>query len=88
MIEAGGWDTHANQGGAKGTLACSVSPGWMWRSMGIEQRSSISLAKADRRAGQVTEFGRTAAVNGIMRGTDHGTAGCAFSLGGAYAAAS
>jgi len=30
----------------------------------------------------VTEFGRTAAVNGT-RGTDHGTGGCAFLAGGA-----
>jgi uncharacterized protein (DUF1501 family) len=30
----------------------------------------------------VTEFGRTAAMNGT-RGTDHGTGGCAFLLGGA-----
>jgi uncharacterized protein (DUF1501 family) len=30
----------------------------------------------------VTEFGRTAAVNGT-RGTDHGTGGCAFLVGGA-----
>jgi len=32
----------------------------------------------------VTEFGRTVAVNGT-RGTDHGTAGCAFVAGGAVA---
>jgi uncharacterized protein (DUF1501 family) len=32
----------------------------------------------------VTEFGRTAAVNGT-RGTDHGTAAAAFLLGGAIA---
>jgi uncharacterized protein (DUF1501 family) len=32
----------------------------------------------------VTEFGRAAAVNGT-RGTDHGTAGCAFLVGGAVA---
>jgi uncharacterized protein (DUF1501 family) len=30
----------------------------------------------------VTEFGRTAAINGT-RGTDHGTGGCAFLVGGA-----
>ena len=30
----------------------------------------------------VTEFGRTASVNGT-RGTDHGTGGCAFLAGGA-----
>jgi uncharacterized protein (DUF1501 family) len=32
----------------------------------------------------VTEFGRTVVVHGT-RGTDHGTAGCAFLLGGAVA---
>jgi uncharacterized protein (DUF1501 family) len=30
----------------------------------------------------ITEFGRTAAMNGT-RGTDHGTGGCAFLVGGA-----
>jgi len=32
----------------------------------------------------VTEFGRTARING-SRGTDHGTGGCAFLVGGAVA---
>jgi uncharacterized protein (DUF1501 family) len=32
----------------------------------------------------VTEFGRTVRTNGT-RGTDHGTAGCAFVVGGAVA---
>jgi len=65
VLEATGWDTHANQGGAKGALA---------------QR----LAGLDRalRTLVVTEFGRTAAMNGT-RGTDHGTGGCAFLAGGA-----
>jgi uncharacterized protein (DUF1501 family) len=79
VIEAGGWDTHANQGGAKGilstrlggldtalkSLADELGPLW--------PQTAVLV---------VTEFGRTAAVNGT-RGTDHGTGGCAFLVGGA-----
>jgi uncharacterized protein (DUF1501 family) len=79
VIEASGWDTHANQGGAKGILATRLGGldkalksladelGPLW------QQTAVLV---------VTEFGRTAAVNGT-RGTDHGTGGCAFLLGGA-----
>src|SRR3974390_2208057 len=77
--EAGGWDTHANQGAAKGalagrlagldkavrTLAGELGPLW--------QQTAVLV---------VTEFGRTAAVNGT-RGTDHGTRGCALLARGA-----
>jgi uncharacterized protein (DUF1501 family) len=79
VIEASGWDTHANQGGAKGVLATRLAGldqglksladglGPLW------QRTAVLV---------ITEFGRTAALNGT-RGTDHGTGGCAFLLGGA-----
>jgi uncharacterized protein (DUF1501 family) len=79
VIEASGWDTHANQGGAKGTLATRLA--------GLDQGLK-SLADGlgplwpQTAVLVVTEFGRTAAVNGT-RGTDHGTAGCAFLVGGA-----
>jgi len=79
VIEAGGWDTHANQGGAKGTLSARLG--------GLD-RALKSLADElgplwpQTAVLVVTEFGRTAAVNGT-RGTDHGTGGCAFLLGGA-----
>jgi uncharacterized protein (DUF1501 family) len=79
VIEAGGWDTHANQGGAKGALAARLG--------GLD-RALKSLADElgplwpQTAVLVVTEFGRTAAVNGT-RGTDHGTGGCAFLLGGA-----
>ena len=79
VIEAGGWDTHANQGGAKGILATRLA--------GLDQGLK-SLADGlgplwpQTAVLVVTEFGRTAAVNGT-RGTDHGTGGCAFLLGGA-----
>ncbi len=79
VIEAVGWDTHANQGGAKGALATRLA--------GLDQALK-SLADGlgplwpQTAVLVVTEFGRTAAVNGT-RGTDHGTGGCAFLLGGA-----
>jgi uncharacterized protein (DUF1501 family) len=79
VIEASGWDTHANQGGAKGALAQRLTGldkalralkdelGPLW------QQTAVLV---------VTEFGRTAAVNGTQ-GTDHGTGGCALLAGGA-----
>jgi uncharacterized protein (DUF1501 family) len=79
VIEAGGWDTHANQGGAKGILAARLG--------GLD-KALKSLADElgplwpQTAVLVVTEFGRTAAVNGT-RGTDHGTGGCAFLVGGA-----
>ncbi len=79
VIEAGGWDTHANQGGARGILATRLA--------GLDQGLK-SLADGlgplwpQTAVLVVTEFGRTAAVNGT-RGTDHGTGGCAFLVGGA-----
>jgi uncharacterized protein (DUF1501 family) len=79
VIEASGWDTHANQGGAKGTLAARLG--------GLD-RAVKSLAEGlgplwpQTAVLIVTEFGRTAAMNGT-RGTDHGTGGCAFLVGGA-----
>jgi uncharacterized protein (DUF1501 family) len=79
VIEAGGWDTHANQGGARGTLA---------QRLGGLDKALRALADElgplwpQTAVLVVTEFGRTAAMNGT-RGTDHGTGGCAFLVGGA-----
>jgi uncharacterized protein (DUF1501 family) len=79
VIEASGWDTHANQGGAKGLLATRLA--------GLD-KGLKSLADGlgplwpQTAVLVITEFGRTAAVNGT-RGTDHGTGGCAFLVGGA-----
>jgi uncharacterized protein (DUF1501 family) len=81
VIEVGGWDTHANQGAEQGQLANRL------RSLdqGLEGlRTSLGSAWKDTATLVVTEFGRTVAVNGT-RGTDHGTATCAFLLGGAVA---
>jgi uncharacterized protein (DUF1501 family) len=79
VIEAGGWDTHANQGGVKGALGQRLS--------GLD-KALRSLADElgplwpQTAVLVVTEFGRTAAMNGT-RGTDHGTGGAAFLVGGA-----
>jgi uncharacterized protein (DUF1501 family) len=81
VLDAGGWDTHANQGAAQGALAL--------RLRGLD--AGLQMLKAELGAHWqqttvlvVTEFGRTVAVNGT-RGTDHGTASCAFAAGGAVA---
>jgi uncharacterized protein (DUF1501 family) len=74
-----GWDTHANEGGARGVLATRLAAldgalRLLKEQMGPVWRETAVVL--------VTEFGRTAAVNGT-RGTDHGTATAAFLLGGA-----
>lgn len=81
VLEMGGWDTHANQMNPNGALANNLrtldaalaalrdSLGSAW------QRSVILVA---------TEFGREVSVNGTM-GSDHGSGGVAFVLGGAVA---
>ncbi|MEP6547248.1 MAG: DUF1501 domain-containing protein [Gammaproteobacteria bacterium] len=79
VIEAGGWDTHANQGGTKGALAQRLA--------GLDRALRALMDELGPLWPQtavlvVTEFGRTAAMNGT-RGTDHGTGGCCFLLGGA-----
>jgi uncharacterized protein (DUF1501 family) len=79
VIEASGWDTHANQGGAKGALATRLT--------GLDTALRVLADDLGSIWSQtavlvVTEFGRTAAMNGT-RGTDHGTGGCAFLAGGA-----
>jgi uncharacterized protein (DUF1501 family) len=79
VIEASGWDTHANQGGAKGALAQRLA--------GLDKALRALADELGPLWPQtavliVTEFGRTAAMNGT-RGTDHGTGGCAFLVGGA-----
>jgi uncharacterized protein (DUF1501 family) len=79
VMDATGWDTHANQGAATGQLATRLSGldaaiDTLRREFGtVWQQTVVVIA---------TEFGRTAATNGT-RGTDHGTASCAFAIGGA-----
>lgn len=81
VMDMGGWDSHTNQalpGGATSnnlrtldaTLAAlreGLQPNGLWA------RTAVLVA---------TEFGREVAMNG-NQGTDHGTGGAAFVLGGA-----
>lgn len=74
-----GWDTHANQGAATGQLAArfaGLDAALRALQTGLGQQWAQTVVLV------VTEFGRTAAANGT-RGTDHGTGGAAFVLGGA-----
>jgi len=79
VFDTTGWDTHANEGGARGALATrfgalDAALRTLKSELGPTWRHTAVLA--------VTEFGRTAAVNGTG-GSDHGTATTAFLLGGA-----
>lgn len=79
VMEAGGWDTHANQGLEQGPLARGLAG----LDNGLDAfKTEMGRAWANTAVLIVTEFGRTAAPNGAG-GTDHGTAGAAFLAGGA-----
>jgi len=76
-----GWDTHANEGGATGRLAQLLG--------GLDGvfaafESELGPRWKDTVVVAITEFGRTARINGTT-GTDHGTATVAFLAGGAVA---
>jgi uncharacterized protein (DUF1501 family) len=81
VFDTSGWDTHANEGGAQGQLAGRL--GELDAGLAV-LRQELGPAWQDTAVLLVTEFGRTAAINGT-RGTDHGTATVAFLLGGAVA---
>jgi len=81
VLEIGGWDTHANQANPNGGLA----NGLRQLDAGLAAlRNALDASGAWRRTVVVvaTEFGREVAVNGTL-GTDHGSGGVAFVLGGA-----
>jgi uncharacterized protein (DUF1501 family) len=81
VIETTGWDTHFNQGAEKGVLAYRLGA----LDSAIESfRTALGSAWSKTAVLVATEFGRTVAINGT-RGTDHGTASCAFLVGGAVA---
>jgi uncharacterized protein (DUF1501 family) len=75
----GGWDTHINEGAVSGQLAnlLGVLDGGL---AAIE--TNMGDAWRETAVVVVTEFGRTAKINGTD-GTDHGTATVAFLAGGA-----
>ena len=79
VLEFGGWDTHANQGARQGRLAgqlASLDRGVDLLKQGLGPVWSETVVLI------VSEFGRTARENGTG-GTDHGTAGAGFVVGGA-----
>lgn len=79
VLEAGGWDTHANQGAVNGQLAnrfTALDRGLAALRSGLQDNWRNTVIAV------VTEFGRTVRVNGT-RGTDHGTAAAAILTGGA-----
>lgn len=79
VVEANGWDTHANQGAASGSLANQFA----LLDEGLAQlRTTLRERWAQSAIIVATEFGRTVRVNGT-RGTDHGTASAAIVAGGA-----
>jgi uncharacterized protein (DUF1501 family) len=74
-----GWDTHADEGAAHGRLAALLGAldgafGAIEAGMGEAWKETVVAV--------VTEFGRTARINGTD-GTDHGTATVALLAGGA-----
>ncbi|WP_159999880.1 DUF1501 domain-containing protein [Roseomonas sp. 18066] len=77
-LEMGGWDTHVSQlNRLKGQLAqLDAGLGALREQMGEAWKRCAVLV--------MTEFGRTVRINGNS-GTDHGTGGAAFLLGGAVA---
>jgi uncharacterized protein (DUF1501 family) len=76
VLEIGGWDTHAGQVRRLATQLKELDDGLGALRTGLGGAWQHTMVVA------VTEFGRTARVNGTQ-GTDHGTGGVAFVLGGA-----
>ena len=81
VLEVSGWDTHANQGNPNGALSNNLrqlDAGLAALREGLQSGDSWARTVVV----VATEFGREVAINGTL-GTDHGTGGAAFVLGGA-----
>jgi len=79
VVSLSGWDTHNNQGAGSGALAGRLRE----LDAGLAAvKETLGPKWAQTAVLVATEFGRTVRVNG-SRGTDHGTGGAAFLLGGA-----
>jgi uncharacterized protein (DUF1501 family) len=74
-----GWDTHANEGVAHGRLSALL--GALDGALAAIE-SGMGAVWKDTAVAVITEFGRTARINGT-EGTDHGTATVALLAGGA-----
>jgi uncharacterized protein (DUF1501 family) len=76
FVEDSGWDTHGNQAGVLQRKLAELDNALRSYRDGMTAQWPRTVVAV------VTEFGRTAAVNGTG-GTDHGTGGVAFLAGGA-----
>ncbi len=76
VFQLEGWDTHGNQVKALQRPMAGLDAGL------LSLKTALGPAWAQTCVLVVTEFGRTARMNGT-NGTDHGTAAAAFVLGGA-----
>ena len=74
-----GWDTHQDEGVANGRLAALL--GALDGALAAVE-SGMGAAWKETAVAVITEFGRTARINGT-EGTDHGTATIALLAGGA-----
>ena len=77
FTDTGGWDTHVNEGGARGQLALRLQEfgagiAALVTDLGARMDDVVILT--------MSEFGRTARENG-NRGTDHGHANAIFIIG-------
>jgi len=77
-LEVGGWDTHSQQTARLGRMLPVLDDAL------AALRESLSVHWATTTVLVMTEFGRSASMNG-SQGTDHGTAGVAFVAGGQVA---
>ncbi|TBR18840.1 DUF1501 domain-containing protein [bacterium] len=77
FVEAGGWDTHSEQGAAEGRLAQRLTE--LGASLAAFRRD-LGPKAADTLVVALTEFGRTVQENG-NRGTDHGHGSMMLLLG-------
>jgi uncharacterized protein (DUF1501 family) len=79
VMDVSGWDTHINEGAGEGALARRL----LALDQGIDAlRTAMAPVWSKTAIMLATEFGRTVKPNGTG-GTDHGTGGASFLLGGA-----
>jgi uncharacterized protein (DUF1501 family) len=78
-LELGGWDTHTAQANRLAAPLTQLDTGLLALKTALGPEAWVKTAVL-----VMTEFGRTARINGT-KGTDHGTGTVAFVLGGAVA---